>query len=160
MEVTGQFHCPIALPPPPERSPESVLTLWRRGKSRNAWNWTWACQPIACCYTDWAIPTPCHWNLSWVKLIPSAPFHPMSLRFVLIIPSWRHLRLEMGPFPAGFGEVARLVRSLVGIAMDCGLDDRGIGFQFPAVPGDISQRSDRLWDASSLLCIWALPLWV
>jgi hypothetical protein len=43
-----------------------------------------------------------HWSLSWARWIQSIPHHPISLRYISILPS--HLRpgLPSGLFPSGF----------------------------------------------------------
>jgi hypothetical protein len=63
MELSGQLHAPVALPPgkqPPVRTEsevgsEPVWTLWSGQKSLSAsGNRTPAVQPLARRYTDWA----------------------------------------------------------------------------------------------------------
>jgi len=41
--------------------------------------------------------TACHWSLSWARWIQSTPFHPISLRYSLILSS--HLSLGLSGFP-------------------------------------------------------------
>jgi len=40
--------------------------------------------------------------LSWARCILSIPSHPISLRFILILPFHLHLGLPIGLFPSGF----------------------------------------------------------
>jgi len=44
----------------------------------------------------------CHRSLPWVRCIQSTPSHPVSLRYILILPSCLHLGLPSGLFPSGF----------------------------------------------------------
>jgi hypothetical protein len=72
MEVSGQLHAPVALPPRKEPlvpieyevgwSPEPVWTIWRRENSlryRDSTSDPSVIKPIASPYTDYAILAPC-----------------------------------------------------------------------------------------------------
>jgi hypothetical protein len=43
-----------------------------------------------------------HWSLSWARTIQSIPYHPISLRFILILSNHLHLGLPSGLFPSAF----------------------------------------------------------
>jgi len=43
-----------------------------------------------------------HWPLPWTRWIQSTTFHPISLRSIIILFSYLHLRLPSGPFISGF----------------------------------------------------------
>jgi hypothetical protein len=43
-----------------------------------------------------------HWFLSWARWIQSIPFHPVSLRSILILIAHLRLGLPSGLFPSGF----------------------------------------------------------